>query len=102
MISDVFVTPKDRVKDKVFHHNKIDYFTGGTIDGALFQERSVYGKGDSFELEMLVHKDALLDKNVKEAFEESVKDLCNGLLPLGGATGRGNGIFTGEYKKEDE
>lgn len=88
------------VETKVFHHNKIDYFTGGTIDGALFQEKSIWGKGKSYELEILVDNNALADEDVKLAFEQSLEDLCEGLLPLGGVTGRGNGVFSGELKKE--
>ncbi len=99
ILSDVFGSKDDY---KVFHHNKIDYFTGGTIDGALFQEKSVYGKGDTYDLEILVSKEALSDDKVKEAFENSLHDLCDGLLPLGGATGRGNGIFEGQLFKDGE
>ena len=99
ILSDVFGSKNDY---KVFHHNKIDYFTGGTMDGALFQEKSVYGNGDTYELEILVNKDAFSDDKVKEAFENSLHDLCGGLLPLGGATGRGNGIFEGKLFQDGE
>lgn len=90
------------VETKVFHHNKIDYFTGETIDGALFQEKSIWGKGKSYELEILVDNNALADEDVKLAFEESLRDLCEGLLPLGGVTGRGNGVFGGKLYKNGE
>lgn len=90
ILSDVI---QHEVETKVFHHNKIDYFTGGTIDGALFQEKSIWGKGKIYELEILVDNKALADEDVKWAFEQSLKDLCEGLLPLGGVTGRGNGVF---------
>lgn len=93
ILSDVIL---QGVETKVFHHNKIDYFTGGTIDGALFQEKSIWGKGKSFELEIWVDNKALADEDVKWAFEQSLRDLCEGLLPLGGVTGRGNGVFGGE------
>lgn len=96
ILSDVI---QHEVETKVFHHNKIDYFTGGTIDGALFQEKSIWGKGKSYELEILVDNNALADEDVKLAFEKSLEDLCKGLLPLGGVTGRGNGVFSGELKK---
>lgn len=101
ILSDVI---QHEVETKVFHHNKIDYFTGGTIDGALFQEKSIWGKGRIYELEILVDNNALADEDVKWAFEQSLKDLCEGLLPLGGVTGRGNGVFSvsGEQKKNGE
>lgn len=99
ILSDVI---QHEVETKVFHHNKIDYFTGGTIDGALFQEKSIWGKGKSYELEILVDNKALADEDVKWAFEQSLKDLCEGLLPLGGVTGRGNGVFVRKLNKNGE
>lgn len=99
ILSDVI---QHEVETKVFHHNKIDYFTGGTIDGALFQEKSIWDKGKSYELEILVDNNALADEDVKWAFERSLEDLCEGLLPLGGVTGRGNGVFSGKLKKNGE
>lgn len=99
ILSDVI---QHEVETKVFHHNKIDYFTGGTIDGALFQEKSIWGKGKSYELEILVDNNTLADEDVKWAFEQSLKDLCEGLLPLGGVTGRGNGVFGGKLYKNGE
>lgn len=86
---------------KVFFHNRIDAFTGGTVDGALFQEKSVYGKDSTaYRLEILVRQTALDDTDVKNAFEQALLDLCDGLLPLGGAVNRGYGIFTGTMTKE--
>ena len=93
---------------KTFFHNKIDQFPGGTIDGALFQEKVVYGKGENYELNIYVEgsedsKDgALADDDIKKAFEQSLRDICAGLLPLGGITNRGNGIFTGTATKDNE
>lgn len=89
-------------KSKVFFHNKIDQFTGGTMDGALFQEKVVYGKGNEYTLNIYVEDNALADKDVEKAFEQSLRDICTGLLPLGGITNRGNGIFTGTATKNDE
>lgn len=99
ILSDVI---QHEVETKVFHHNKIDYFTGGTIDGALFQEKSIWGKDKSYELEILVDNKALADEDVKLAFEDSLRDLCEGLLPLGSVTGRGNGVFGGKLYKNGE
>ena len=93
LLSDVHA-PK--VKDKVLTHVKIDRFTGGTMRGALFDEKVLYGRGQEYTLEILVAKDALRGENVREAFEASLHDVCDGLLPLGGGVNRGNGIFTGE------
>ena len=84
---------------KVMHHVKIDYFTGGTINGALFQEKVAVAEGQNFTLEILINNNIAFDgdkEKVYLAFETALIDLCEGLLPLGGATNRGYGIFSGE------
>lgn len=86
---------------KLFCHIKTDYFTGGTVDGALFQEKSVMGRKCKYVLNIMVKSSALEDNAIREAFEHSLKDVCEGLLPLGGITNRGNGIFMGELHKND-
>lgn len=95
---------KGEMKSKLFYHNKIDAFTGGTIDGALFQEKAVQGRdrGDDcqYTLKLYVNTAAFKDDTdgkVREAFEQSLQDLCCGMLPLGGATARGYGMFEGSY-----
>ena len=98
LLSDVHAP---RVKDKVLTHVKIDRFTGGTMRGALFDEKVLYGRGQEYTLEILVAKDALNGENIREAFEASLQDVCDGLLPLGGGVNRGNGIFTGELITDD-
>ena len=45
--------------------------------------------------EIWVEKEALQDEDVRKAFEKALQDICDGLLPLGGGTNRGNGIFIG-------
>lgn len=84
---------------KVFYHNRIDVFTGGTIDGDLFQEKNVWGRNNTYILDIIVANSALAETSYREAFERSLSDICNGLLPLGGAVNRGNGSFTGKITK---
>lgn len=86
---------------KTFFHNKIDQFTGGTMDGALFQEKVIYDKDAEYTFDIYVETDALKDE-VVNAFEQSLRDICTGLLPLGGITNRGNGIFTGTATKDNK
>lgn len=93
---------KGQAQAKTFFHNKIDQFTGGTMDGALFQEKVIYGKGNEYTLNIYVEDSALDDEDVKKAFEQSLRDICTGLLPLGGITNRGNGMFTGTATKNYE
>lgn len=93
LFSDCF---KSKSQEKVFDHVAIDRFTGGGIDGALFQEKTI---GDSrvYEIEILVEKG--IDKLFVKAFEQSLDDVCSGMLALGGATTKGHGIFSGTWSK---
>lgn len=100
LISDIF--QEASVSPKVLNHVSIDRFTGGAIDGALFDEETLYAKDQSFELKLMVNNNAIDDKDVKTAFENTLKDLCQGMLPLGGGVNRGNGCFIGKLIKNGE
>ena len=86
------------VSPKILNHVSIDRFTGGAIDGALFSEETLYAKGQSFELKLLVKNSAISDKDVRTAWENTLEDLCACMLPLGGGVNRGNGCFEGTIK----
>ncbi len=94
LFSDVYKVDKNETK--VFDHVAIDRFTGGGIDGALFQEKTT-AQSDVWEIEIL------LENGVEEvyvnAFEATLNDICNGMLPLGGATTKGHGVFSGTWSK---
>ena len=91
----------DAGSTKVFDHVSIDRFTGGAIEGALFQERTVADDGEAYTVE--IHLD---DKGLEEeallAFEAAMKDVCTGMLPLGGAVTKGHGAFNGTVWKNGE
>jgi CRISPR/Cas system CSM-associated protein Csm3 (group 7 of RAMP superfamily) len=91
IINDIYLTPQSC---KVFNHTKIDRFTNGTIDGALFKEK-VAAYDDFFTLDIWVENTALQEPSIKKAFENSLKDLVEGQLQLGGNTTKGHGVFTG-------
>ena len=69
-------------------HNKIDRFTGGVINGALFTEERIYDP--SFSIEMLIDKNALktLNGNLKEAICCTIEDIKLGTLPLCSSSSR--------------
>ena len=92
IFSDVY---KEAKEEKIFNHVSIDRFTGGGIDGALFQEKVV--RTDAFTLDIHVAKAALTDPHIKKAFENALDDLKNGKLQLGGNTAKGHGVFLGDY-----
>lgn len=92
---------KEEYKDKILNHVAIDRFTGGVIDGALFTEKTTYGKGQSFSTDIIVDINSIDDKEI-DAFESALIDICKGMLPLGGGVNRGNGCFTGVLERDKE
>ena len=98
IFSDVFLNTE---KPKVLPHIKIDKFTGGVQDGALFQEKVSTSNQEEFFEEIYVEKNALADSTIRKSFERALQDICDGLLPLGGGTNRGHGIFMGSLKIEE-
>jgi CRISPR/Cas system CSM-associated protein Csm3 (group 7 of RAMP superfamily) len=95
----------NKVKNnKIFNHVAIDRFTGGAMDGALFSEKVSYFEDENKEIcfDIYLEDTNLSDNIIKEAFEETLKDLCKGLLPLGGMTTKGHGIFTGKLLINDK
>lgn len=104
LISDV-IEVREQPQPKILNHVSIDRFTGGGIDGALFDEQTLYAKGEKFNFDLMIADDAIADENVRTAFEAALKDVATGMLPLGGGVNRGNGVFIGKatkYNKEKE
>ncbi|MFW5983041.1 MAG: RAMP superfamily CRISPR-associated protein [bacterium] len=102
ILNDVFVNyAKD---DKIFNHVAIDRFTGGAIDGALFSEKVAYleNENESITLEIIREDFENEDEKIIQAFEKALQDVCSGLLPLGGMTTKGHGMFTGKMFKNNE
>lgn len=104
LLSDVILNPsandRDKLKDnKILNHVTIDRITGGTIAGHLFTEKVTHRPQQSFKETLYVNAEVLRDENIKQALERSLQDICDGLLPLGGGTNRGHGIFTGSIIK---
>ena len=88
--------------DKIFNHVAIDRFTGGAMDGALFSEKVSYfeDKESTINLDVYVEND--VNQDYLSAFEEALKDVCKGILPLGGMTTKGHGVFTGKLIKNEK
>ena len=104
LFSDVIEKQEASLEKKVLIHVKIDRFTGGAVDGALFSEEVLYAPGKTFNLELMLRKTAVDEKDGKivKAFEAALTDLCKGYLPLGGGVNRGNGTFKGKLNKNGE
>ena len=107
LFSDLFIDNKE-VKEKILNHVSIDRFTGGAIDGALFQEEVVFGENVTFTLDIMVNKleeaqnKKIYSENVINAFEATLTDITNGMLPLGGGVNRGHGSFSGTITCNDK
>lgn len=96
-----------KVKEKVFNHVKIDRFTSGAMDGALFSEKVIDGTDSQlhFKTSILIRKPGIDSKDFNEAIdclEKALGDIDRGTSPLGGASGRGHGIFRCEYNKSEQ
>lgn len=113
IINDIFISNEEVRNDKIFNHVAIDRFTGGAIDSALFSEKVSYFRENGrhkpgeekikFNITLLDvdlnnedHKDCII------AFEKAIHDMTTGLLPLGGMTTKGHGIFTGKYTRVEK
>lgn len=96
LMSDLFIEVKD---EKIFDHVAIDRFSGGAIDGALFQEKTTHYDKE-LKIEILLFDDVCEDE--KNAFENALNDICNAMLPLGGTTTKGHGFFNGTLERNGE
>ena len=111
LIDDVFLS--EAQADKIFNHVSIDRFTGGAMDGFLFSEKVATLKNDDDFIEINISivepicklesdTDTDTDTDVVAAFEDALKDVCRGLLPLGGMATKGHGIFTGTLFRNND
>lgn len=96
---------------------KIDRFTGGAYEGALFNEQPVIGKPETgIKLDLSLRKNAMPRMSLDEEREKTekaenkfqaeiglllllLKDLWTGDLPIGGEAGVGRGRLHGKYAK---
>ena len=89
IVEDVYI---ENYQEKIFEHVKIDRFTGGAIDGALFNEKVI--TTDKIKINIYVKKET----KFINLLERALKDICNGMLPIGGNVNKGHGVFIGECK----
>ena len=66
------------------------------VEVSYFEDRN-----QTFDLNIYVEQADYKDDIIK-SFEEALKDICKGLLPLGGMTTKGHGMFTGKLFKNKE
>lgn len=77
-----------------YTRNAIDRFTGGTVDGALYTEKTYFNGSTSLEIDCDFNS---LEKKDREEFARimagAILDLHNGYLSVGGLTAVGRGLF---------
>ena len=93
--ADSYVTDSPKVYART--RNKIDRFTGGTIDKALFSEERVYSEAMTVSITMDQNAMANLEPSLKadfeKAFDLTLRDLRTGRLAIGAGQNNGNGFF---------
>ena len=92
---------------KVLTHNAIDRFTGGTIDGALYTEKTWFGGKTQLKIQIDTSKRDIQEKDIRKndagavienefyaALAAAILDLHVGILSIGGLTSIGRGLFS--------
>lgn len=104
LIDDLYIEMK--VQTHIFNHLAIDRFTGGPIDKALYAEKAAFfAIPDEGDVRIDVHVmpyQAREKELIDRALELALIDVCRGLLPLGGMTTKGHGVFVGQLWKNGE
>lgn len=97
VVPDVYIDVRD-TNEIQRTHNKIDVFSGGTMDTALFTEIRL--KKPKFNVKIYLNKNYnFLDQEIKEALKRTICDLAEGYLPVSTGSGRQAGMTksTGNY-----
>ena len=81
----------DDFKSKVIVRNAIDRFTAGTLEHALYTERTVWG--GTTKLRIMWRGESALSEHMRELLAESITDIHLGYTAIGGGTSVGRGLF---------
>lgn len=89
-----------------YTRNKIDRFTGGTVDTALFTEKPVWGKPVRERNDTCVSLNIRIEQPLPESDDYEtgllllgINDLWHGIQPVGGGVSVGRGILAGQSIK---
>jgi len=94
-VDDVLLAAKNE-HTQVVPHVAIDRFTGGAVDGALYQEQPIWTAGpQTFKLRITVNppSDTTLEERHEFVLAQALIDLAFGEIRIGHGTRRGNGII---------
>lgn len=73
--------------------NKIDRFSGGSSDSALYSEEIVFNGNTNLTVKIKKNLDGKNDDYILGLLALTIKDIANGLIAVGGQTSIGRGIF---------
>lgn len=90
------VLAKEQFQEVMQHRVRIDRFTGGVIDGALFDSMPLYGSGNKQNELQLELEIAGCSEAEAGLLLLVLKDLWTGDLPLGGEKAVGRGVLHGK------
>jgi CRISPR/Cas system CSM-associated protein Csm3 (group 7 of RAMP superfamily) len=90
LIEESIINKKQEIS---YTRNKVDRFTGGVVESALFTEKPVYG--GTVTLNIILEKPNEWEKGLLLL---GLKDISNGIQPVGGAANIGRGILQAEYE----
>ena len=76
----------------VLMHNRIDRFTGGVINGALFCEEVLWQTPLDLRISLLPGVECV-EPAMRQALQRTLEDLASGWLALGAGSSRGLGSF---------
>jgi len=86
-VEDIILCSK---KEASYTRNKINRFTGGTEDSALFTNKPIYNSNGKIEIEF----SAELEPWIQQLLCYALLDIGQGIVPLGGETSIGRGILS--------
>lgn len=102
-LADVFVSvdanKATAPKEKRLDHVSIDRFTGGPLDGALFDELALYG--GTLTVPITINTRGFNREEsrlLRQSFKCALDDLLQGKLAVGAGANRGHGYFQGTLK----
>lgn len=71
-------------------HVAIDRFTGGALEGALYDEEPIWADGLKLDARLSIEG---LEDHEAALLLHALLDMAEGMLPVGGGTNRGNGVL---------
>lgn len=100
-VDDCYIDIDHKIKAVHMDHTSIDRFTGGVRTGMLFTEELLWKQ--PLKIEICFDRRCLdMPDSIKQALRWTLADLTEGRLPLGAASAKGHGYFSGKTEWSDD